>query len=145
MVSAISNVKRGIKSSENRASIGRYAAWGRWDSRTWDLAPAPTTFHLLSYLSQHIPHQYRPVDSAHRKHAWAVLETRCRWNLRSNYEIGTSVCDLCCVALLGHNHDATRSQAISCISFSGPLSREIGASRDLFIHGCEKEYSGPRL
>src|SRR2546429_7579465 len=42
-----------------------------------------TTFHLLSYLSQHVPHPYRPVDSSHREHVWAALQTRCRWNLRN--------------------------------------------------------------
>jgi hypothetical protein len=29
--------------------MGRYAAWGRWDSRTWYLAPAPplsTSYHI---------------------------------------------------------------------------------------------------
>lgn len=67
-------VKRGIKSSENREHrpLRGLGAVG-----LPHMAPGTctTTFHLLSYLSQHIPRPYRPVDSAHRKHAWALGDT----------------------------------------------------------------------
>jgi hypothetical protein len=54
-VSAISNMKRGIKSSENREH-GPLRGLGAVGLPHMVPGTCTTAFHLLSYLAQHIPH-----------------------------------------------------------------------------------------
>jgi hypothetical protein len=131
MVSAISNVQGGETENCSRREPRAWAVTRPWGPKRGagglpHLVPCTTTFHLLSYTSQHIPYLCRPVNSAHWEHAWTALETRGRWDLRNNMELELLLASCAALRCWATIMTPPAARLISCIRFSGHGAVKLG-------------------